>query len=581
MIGLRSRTRFNLPLGLLALLLGHAFRTSALALSTPAPTEAPAYSITGTVVSARDGAPIPNCHLTATLRSAGAPPRPVMQRRQVSDDSPAANSDSGGHFRLSLPSAGMWQIAASGRGFRPQNYEHHDNFFSSVALSASTPTYDLIFTLEPDSAITGSVLDEAGEGIRNARVTLFSAEPASPDLVSGAGLLRSATVTDDRGRYEFDGLAPGEYNIAVQAEPWYAAGLLGRRSSAAGASQVDPSLDVVYPQSWFPGVGDRHLAETIILHDGEVRQASFNLTPVPATHLVITVPSQPPTGFQRGQSFPTVERVSADGAPFLNTSIKFDPQGQVDIGGLSSGLYRVTVQRPDGPQSPAFIRVSGGALHNLDLSAAISPATLTLHLIADGDTERVQTILTDPSTGVRFSSSAQGTLQRRRNAVPNAARGGDRKLDVPPGEYQVSLAGDPDLYLESISINHSPVRSRMITVASGATTLDLKLTRGRASIQGTARVEDKPCIGAMVMLVPETFGQTGSITVLRRDQTNTDGSFSIESVIPGNYILVAIDKGWGVNWRDPLTLQRYLLHGVPVSLQSSGSVKQDLIAQKP
>jgi hypothetical protein len=85
----------------------------------------------------------------------------------------------------------------------------------------------------------------------------------------------------------------------------------------------------------------------------------------------------------------------------------------------------------------------------------------------------------------------------------------------------------------------------------------------------------------MVMLVPATFGQAGSIDILRRDQTNTDGSFSIAGVLPGQYILFAIDRGWDVNWRDPATLQRYLMGGVPLVLNAGATAKQDIDAQAP
>ena len=69
--------------------------------------------------------------------------------------------------------------------------------------------------------------------------------------------------------------------------------------------------------------------------------------------------------------------------------------------------------------------------------------------------------------------------------------------------------------------------------------------------------------------------------MLRQDQTNTDGSFDVANIIPGQYILVAIDHGWQINWGDPSTLRRYLMQGAPVELKSSAIVKQNIIAQAP
>jgi hypothetical protein len=58
-----------------------------------------------------------------------------------------------------------------------------------------------------------------------------------------------------------------------------------------------------------------------------------------------------------------------------------------------------------------------------------------------------------------------------------------------------------------------------------------------------------------------------SITFLRRAQTNKNGSLDLENIIPGQYILVAIDHGWQINWGDPSTLRRYLMQGAPVELK--------------
>ena len=85
----------------------------------------------------------------------------------------------------------------------------------------------------------------------------------------------------------------------------------------------------------------------------------------------------------------------------------------------------------------------------------------------------------------------------------------------------------------------------------------------------------------MVLLVPITIEDPNSITVLLRDQTNTDGSFELANIIPGQYILVAIDHGWQINWGDRSTLRRYLMQGVPVELRSSAIVKQNITAEAP
>jgi hypothetical protein len=120
-----------------------------------------------------------------------------------------------------------------------------------------------------------------------------------------------------------------------------------------------------------------------------------------------------------------------------------------------------------------------------------------------------------------------------------------------------------------------------VIVPAGESMLTVHAASGRASLSGLASLKGKAAVGAMVLLVPITIEEPDSITFLRQDQTNTDGSFEVANVIPGQYILVAIDHGWQINWGDRSTLRQYLTQGVPVELKSSAIVKQNVDAQAP
>ena len=62
----------------------------------------------------------------------------------------------------------------------------------------------------------------------------------------------------------------------------------------------------------------------------------------------------------------------------------------------------------------------------------------------------------------------------------------------------------------------------------------------------------------------------------RRDQTNTDGSFTLNRVVPGNYTLVAIENGWTLDWGRPEVIAPYLAGGL--KLQIIGQKTLDLPA---
>jgi hypothetical protein len=54
--------------------------------------------------------------------------------------------------------------------------------------------------------------------------------------------------------------------------------------------------------------------------------------------------------------------------------------------------------------------------------------------------------------------------------------------------------------------------------------------------------------------------------LLRRDQSDLDGSFSLINVIPGEYVLVAIDDGWELNWVQARVMAHYLEQGRKVTV---------------
>jgi hypothetical protein len=66
---------------------------------------------------------------------------------------------------------------------------------------------------------------------------------------------------------------------------------------------------------------------------------------------------------------------------------------------------------------------------------------------------------------------------------------------------------------------------------------------------------------------------------VRRDQSDSDGSFSLRDVPPGRYTVVAIEDGWKLNWTDREMIARYLPHGVPVTV--SGQAGADVALSEP
>jgi hypothetical protein len=402
--------------------------------------------------------------------------------------------------------------------------------------------------------------------------------------------------TDDRGMYELPNLSPGEYRVSVRAQPWYAANAQAGRGNDSDGASLDPSLDFAYPATWFPGVSDPGLAETIVLHAGDTRQADFHLVPIPSIHMRILAPPRVSNGPNTPPvpTFPIIQQVnSGGGGPnFVQISTRFDQQGQVEVGGLTPGLYQIRLAGPNQEGHVALVEVNANSARTIDLSGPsrdMARITLRLDGLADSDPNpsagrnggvQVTLIDTDTHRGSFSSNGNEGggpALGRRDQRDPSA----DRILEVPPGRYEVVLQGRPNIFLTGLTAKGAEAVGRYVTVGAGDSTLTVHVASGRASLSGVATLDGKPSVGAMVLLVPITIEDRNSITVLRQDQTNTDGSFDLANIIPGQYILVAIDHGWQINWGDSSTLRRYLMQGAPVDLKSSAIVKQNITAQAP
>ena len=100
-----------------------------------------------------------------------------------------------------------------------------------------------------------------------------------------------------------------------------------------------------------------------------------------------------------------------------------------------------------------------------------------------------------------------------------------------------------------------------MTLAIGATT-------GEGQITGTALRLDKSVAGAMIVLVPADPAHNQ--VLYRRDQSDSDGTFTLSAVVPGRYTVLAIENGWDLEWTKPAVLSSYMTGGVVVQVQANG-----------
>jgi len=75
----------------------------------------------------------------------------------------------------------------------------------------------------------------------------------------------------------------------------------------------------------------------------------------------------------------------------------------------------------------------------------------------------------------------------------------------------------------------------------------------------------------MIVLLPKNPALWRALT--RRDQSDSDGSFALPDVAPGNYTVVAIEDGWALDSTSSEAMARYLPGGTSVTVtEQSGTL---------
>ena len=528
---------------------------------------------------------------------------PAGRDRPTPEPAVDTSADAQGHFSLALPHGGAWRLEGRARGVRTQTFNEHDGFYSKVVLTDASPNYALTLRMTADSAITGVVFDEAGEPVRQARL---SAE-LMPPQVPGQLRMRPRTVgsgtTDDRGHFEITGLAPGAYRVRLQAQPWYASGLRGSFGGGTTAvskvpagqppndfgASLDPSLDVVYATTWYPGADSEEGAELIKLAGGEERQADFHLNAVAAVHLRISRPEQAPAEAPAGRPRPMpmaiITKLSGEGGFNSVASVSGIGTGDWDFGGLTPGVYEVRLPGPDGQQGGAEVRqieILPGSRGVVTLEGAkeLTKVSVQVEGVSAGAFPQVE--FTDLETGRRIVASESRDRRGRRGEEAGDNEGdGTLIATLPPHRYAVSITRNDGIFITGMSATDARVVGHTVEIGSGSPHLILSVASGRAELKGEVLAGTKPVEGAMVLLVPVGLGQPGDVSTVVRAQSNTDGSFAYGGLIPGQYIAVAIADGWAVRWTSPEALAKYLPHGVPIELHADAKATETLEAVLP
>jgi hypothetical protein len=216
--------------------------------------------IRGVIVAADTGTPLRRVHV-----------RVMGERGPVGG---LAETDAQGRFEVAELPAGRYHVSVSKSGYVSQSYGQRspNTPGTPIELGDGQRAERVSFSMTRGGAITGRIVDEFGEPVAGAQVTLqrYAYMNGQRRLVGGGmgGGEGAFDRTDDLGQYRLYGLTPGEYYVTatVRSMEFVMPGMSTPQSSSG------------FAPTYYPGTASQGSAERVVVKPGlEVPNVSFAL----------------------------------------------------------------------------------------------------------------------------------------------------------------------------------------------------------------------------------------------------------------------------------------------------------------
>ncbi|HEX7478022.1 MAG TPA: carboxypeptidase-like regulatory domain-containing protein [Polyangiales bacterium] len=442
----------------------------------------------------------------------GKPLKGAVVRAQIANDTSSAH-DAEGVWESTTDDAGRFSIDTTPAGFVTLDVSH-ELHTRTVLRQLSAPTLEPVTViLQRTAAVSGRVLDGKGQPAPNASVAIAG---------SGVWPPRRAT-TDETGRFRFDPLPEGVYELRADQETAVAEPLEGL--------SVDPGAEVRVELHLQPAVtlrGRVYDAETgggVVDATVQVQEDGLSATPHAAQ-------SNAAGSFGVSGLRPVTQRLAVRAPGY----VAFDSWAKPPVQALQVALLRAgqisghVVDEDGEPVANAVLEVRGTSVTGapVDLSAsstwsAAAPAATATQSATAGDNLGVMRggIPAIPLAGPA-GEHALATKDGADGSFRSDAQGGFQLQGVPPGALRVSAS----------HVGFAAGSEVPVALHSGEhpSEVVVRLSRG-GSIDGRLLdPHEQPIARVRVELVSETGGGPRSVLSTR------DGSFHFDAVVGSAHV---------------------------------------------
>jgi len=489
------------------------------------------------------------------LRATGRPLAGVMVRLLPAASTMAppklAFTDADGVYQFILPkdAAGTYRVAADGRSQGYLSTEFGQRRASDpgeeITIASGETRDRIVMTLARPGVIAGRLFDENGDPVEGVAVRASQVRylDGRRRLVDQSRLTRP---TDDLGRYRIVGLQPGEYFVS------------------ATVGQLDMGLPLVdlpgYGTSYFPGTPTPVEAQRVVVgRSQDVQGVDFSIVRVKTARVsgrAVDATGEPITG---GIAMTPSRRSGAAVAAQMGAKIGRD--GQFEFPNVQPGEYVLQASRHrstswnEGESSSQFVMVNDVDVTGLEVRTSTG-STLSGKVVLDGssafraDQLRLSPVPVDTDLSPLFAGGPANAAVDEELRFRFAGLSGPRRLRV---------AGIPSGWaLQAILVNGIDVTDTPLPFGRADQSLEdveVVLSQRITSVTGRVSARGRPALASILFFAADRQAWYPQSRFFRKTMTGIDGTFRIEGLPPGDYLVVAVDPVAdvrdGESWQDP------------------------------
>jgi hypothetical protein len=482
-----------------------------------------------------------------------------------------ATTDAEGRFEILGVKPGRYRLWASHEGYVTASYGDQRSRRRSppIILEEGQQLRNAVIRLKPTAVIVGRVVDEDGEAVVEAEVTMSVRNPGTI-----RGLMDEQSVrTNDLGEYRIFRVNPGKYYLSARPPDRYADWNNTTSDDESEEQGKEKNNEIpIYAPVFYPGTTDGEQANRLEIKAGDEIRVDFTLTRVRAYRIRGRV-----LGSSLKTGEPLVVVVAARNARRMDQQAgRVRKDGSYEIYPVLPGSYRLAVSSAADTYNPLLqnfakrIEVTNSDLENVDI--AFAPGAKIdikgrLTLDENSPTRLDHFILRLLPVDSEDDDFWPG------HAVQVKHDGTFSFQQVPPGTYSIQVMGgrNREYYVKSGRYGNRELAHSEFTVTEASSPrLDLVLSSATARMEGVVVDDkDKPVSGASVVAVP--IRKFKNLQYWYVDSvTDQNGRFVVPRLKPDDYRFVAFEDAEYRDSLDPNALEK--IEGASVRAQAKAGV---------